>query len=66
MDKYKVVRKVGTGACGSAYLVCSKDDPQQQFVLKKIQAADVPDKERSAAASEVLLLAKLNHPFVLG
>lgn len=66
MDSYKVVRKVGTGACGSAYLVCSKDDPQQQYVLKKIQAADVPDRERQAALREVKLLTQLQHPFVLG
>lgn len=65
MDSYVVLRKVGTGSYGSAYLVCSKQD-HQQYVLKKIQPADIPDKERQVAWNEVEVLSKLNHPFVLG
>lgn len=66
MYEYIVVRKIGTGAYGSAYLVCSKADPQQQYVLKKIQPHDASEREKQQAETEVQVLAKLHHPFVLG
>ncbi len=66
MEKYKVLRKVGTGAYGSAYLVCLKEHAQQQYVLKKVQPQDASEMQKQQAQNEVELLAKLNHPFVLG
>jgi serine/threonine protein kinase len=65
MDKYKVLQKIGTGAYGSAYLVCSRAEPQRQFVLKKVQPHDATEREKQQAQNEVKLLARLHHPFVL-
>lgn len=37
MERYQVIRKIGTGSYGSAYLVCPKAMPSVQLVLKKIK-----------------------------
>jgi serine/threonine protein kinase len=67
MDRYKVLRRIGTGTYGSAYLVCLKHDASELHVLKKVQLAEATsDKERQQAETEVRLLAQLDHPFVLG
>ncbi len=44
-----MVKKVGTGTYGSAYLVCFQSDPSQQFVLKKIKVDDDDAKQRASA-----------------
>ncbi len=41
MDPYTVVRRLGTGTYGSAYLICLKSDTSTQFVLKKIRLDQV-------------------------
>ena len=66
MDRYKVVKRIGTGTYGAAYLVSLKHDEREQYVLKKVQLEAANDKERQQAETEVRLLAQLNHPFVLG
>jgi serine/threonine protein kinase len=66
MERYKVVRRIGTGTYGSAYLVCLKHDAGEQYVLKKVQLEAASAKERQQAETEVRLLAQLDHPFVLG
>ena len=65
MDRYKVVKRIGVGTYGSAYLVTLKRDPMQQFVLKKIKLDEANDKERQQAETEVAVLMQLNHPLVL-
>jgi len=66
MDTYTVVRKLGTGTYGSAYLVCLKGDASARYVLKKIFLQEVSQREREAAEQEVHLLATLDHAFILG
>lgn len=65
MDKYKVVKRIGVGTYGSAYLVCLKQNPAQQLVLKKIKLDDANEKERQQAEMEISILAQLDHPLVL-
>lgn len=65
MERYQVVRKIGTGTYGSAYLVSLKTKPDEQFVLKKVKIEDGDEKERAAAETEVKVLVQLCHPFVL-
>lgn len=60
-----MVKKIGTGTYGSAYLVCLRAAPSEQFVLKKVKIEDADDKERAAAETEVKVLSQLQHPFVL-
>lgn len=66
MDKYKVIKRIGVGTYGSAYLVNLKSNPNQNFVLKKIKVDDASEKDRLQAETEVTVLAQLDHPFVLG
>mmetsp|Transcript_17043 Transcript_17043/g.36817 ORF Transcript_17043/g.36817 Transcript_17043/m.36817 type:complete len:694 (-) Transcript_17043:512-2593(-) len=66
MDRYKVLKRIGVGTYGSAYLVCLKKDTNQQYVLKKIKLDDANEKERVQAETEVTVLAQLDHPLVLG
>ncbi|KAG1672034.1 hypothetical protein FOA52_008910 [Chlamydomonas sp. UWO 241] len=65
MDRYKVVKRIGVGTYGSAYLVTSKSDPAQQYVLKKVKLDDANEKERVQAETEVQVLRHLDHPLVL-
>ncbi|KXZ49455.1 hypothetical protein GPECTOR_21g681 [Gonium pectorale] len=61
MQNYLVVKKLGTGTYGSAYLVTLRANPNQQYVLKKVkvEGGDV------SADSEVKVLRSLCHPLVL-
>ncbi len=64
MDKYKVVKRIGVGTYGSAYLVTLRSNGQQ-FVLKKIKLDDANEKERQQAETEVTVLRHVDHPLVL-
>lgn len=66
MERYTVVKRVGTGTYGSAYLVRLKSDPSCQHVLKKIKLEGASEKERQQAETEAAVLASLDHPLVLG
>jgi serine/threonine protein kinase len=65
MDRYKVLKRIGVGTYGSAYLVTLKWDPNQQYVLKKIKIDEANEKERMQAETEVAVLMHLDHPLVL-
>lgn len=65
MEDYKVIKRIGVGTYGSAYLVCLKDHPSQQFVLKKIKIDEDDSKEKQQAELEVAVLSRLDHPLVL-
>lgn len=65
MDRYKVVKRIGVGTYGSAYLVCLKAMPSTQYVLKKVKVEQLDDKERLQAEQEVKVLMQLAHPLVL-
>jgi hypothetical protein len=64
MQNYTVVRKLGTGTYGSAYLCTLKSDPTVQLVLKKVKVDD-GDGAQVSADSEVKVLCTLDHPLVL-
>lgn len=66
MDNYKVVKRIGVGTYGSAYLVCLRQDPSTQLVLKKIKIDEDNTDEKRLAEQEVGILAQLQHPLVLG
>ena len=74
MDKYRVIKRVGLGTYGSAYLVADKRT-NQVCVLKKVKL-DVPpgsdgmpldgrEQQRAAPENEVAVLMQLDHPLVL-
>eukprot|EP00798_Chlamydomonas_sp_ICE-L_P015912 gene15912-22046_t len=66
MERYKVIKRIGVGTYGSAYLICWKTNPDMQLVLKKIKQDEASEKEKLQAETEVKVLAQLDHPLVLG
>ena len=61
-----MLKRLNSGAYGSAYLVCLKHRPEEQYVLKKISLDQANERERQQAEMEVKVLQALDHPFVLG
>ena len=55
--KYKVVKKLGQGAFGSAFKVLNTED-QKEYVLKEINLSDNPE-ENAQTENEGRLLAKI-------
>ncbi|XP_067889513.1 serine/threonine-protein kinase Nek5-like isoform X2 [Heterodontus francisci] len=64
MDKYEVIRLLGEGAFGKAFLVKAKDD-SRQVVVKEIKTAKMHQKEREASLKEVILMEKMKHPNIV-
>ncbi|XP_027629883.1 serine/threonine-protein kinase Nek5 [Tupaia chinensis] len=64
MDKYDVIKAIGEGAFGKAYLAKGKLD-SKQCVIKEINFAKMPIREKEASQKEVILLAKMKHPNIV-
>ncbi|XP_069323352.1 serine/threonine-protein kinase Nek5 [Eulemur rufifrons] len=64
MDKYDVIKAIGEGAFGKAYLAKEKSD-SKLCVIKEINFAKMPIQEKEASKKEVILLAKMKHPNIV-
>ncbi|XP_024900543.1 serine/threonine-protein kinase Nek5 isoform X7 [Pteropus alecto] len=64
MDKYDVIKAVGEGAFGKAYLAKGKSD-SKHCVIKEINFTKMPIQEKEASKKEVILLAKMKHPNIV-
>ncbi|KAG8524843.1 Serine/threonine-protein kinase Nek5, partial [Galemys pyrenaicus] len=64
MDKYDVIKAIGEGAFGKAYLARGKSDGRH-CVIKEINFAKMPIQEKEASRKEVSLLAKMKHPNIV-
>ncbi|KAM9031926.1 serine/threonine-protein kinase Nek5 [Sarcophilus harrisii] len=64
MDKYDVIKMIGEGAFGKAFLAKGKAD-NQQCVIKEIDLTKMPYREKEASKKEVILLAKMKHPNIV-
>ncbi|XP_015416091.1 PREDICTED: serine/threonine-protein kinase Nek5 [Myotis davidii] len=64
MDKYDVLKVIGEGAFGKAYLAKGKSD-SKHCVIKEINFAKMPIQEKEASKKEVILLAKMKHPNIV-
>ncbi|XP_012578627.1 PREDICTED: serine/threonine-protein kinase Nek5 [Condylura cristata] len=64
MDQYDVIKAIGEGAFGKAYLAKGKSDGQH-CVIKEINFAKMPIQEKEASRKEVTLLAKMKHPNIV-
>ncbi|XP_020825680.1 serine/threonine-protein kinase Nek5 isoform X2 [Phascolarctos cinereus] len=64
MDKYDVIKMIGEGAFGKAFLAKGKTD-NQQCVIKEINLTKMPHREKEASKKEVILLAKMKHPNIV-
>ncbi|XP_040478367.1 serine/threonine-protein kinase Nek5 [Ursus maritimus] len=64
MDKYDVIKAIGEGAFGKAFLAKGKSD-SKPCVIKEIDFAKMPIQEKEASKKEVILLAKMKHPNIV-
>lgn len=61
--QYKLLKCIGEGAYGRAYL--ATDPEGNKVVAKVIDVAKVPHEDRLTCIQECKLLAKLDHPFIV-
>ncbi|XP_029792682.1 serine/threonine-protein kinase Nek5 [Suricata suricatta] len=64
MDKYDVIKAIGEGAFGKAFLAKGKSD-SKHCVIKEIDFAKMSTREKEASEKEVILLAKMKHPNIV-
>ncbi|XP_063648657.1 serine/threonine-protein kinase Nek5 isoform X2 [Pan troglodytes] len=64
MDKYDVIKAIGQGAFGKAYLAKGKSD-SKHCVIKEINFEKMPIQEKEASKKEVILLEKMKHPNIV-
>ncbi|XP_012890269.1 PREDICTED: serine/threonine-protein kinase Nek5 [Dipodomys ordii] len=64
MDKFDLIKVIGEGAFGKAYLAKEKSN-STDCVIKEINFAKMPTQEREASTKEVSLLAKMKHPNIV-
>ncbi|KAK6138381.1 hypothetical protein DH2020_027855 [Rehmannia glutinosa] len=64
MEDYEVVKQIGRGVLGAAFLVHHKTE-KRRYVLKKIRLAKKTEKFKQTAHQEMALMAKLNNPYII-
>ncbi|XP_075055162.1 serine/threonine-protein kinase Nek5-like isoform X2 [Mixophyes fleayi] len=64
MDNYEIIRMIGEGSFGKAFLAKGKKD-NIQCVIKEINLSKMPRKEKEASYKEVTLLSKMKHPNIV-
>eukprot|EP00658_Telonema_sp_P-2_P030378 TRINITY_DN2294_c0_g1_i3.p1 TRINITY_DN2294_c0_g1~~TRINITY_DN2294_c0_g1_i3.p1 ORF type:complete len:694 (-),score=222.63 TRINITY_DN2294_c0_g1_i3:401-2482(-) len=64
MEHYRLGKEIGKGSYGVVYLVTDIRDGNT-YVMKKLQTANIPARERDAQLREVRLLAHLKHPNIV-
>ncbi|KAM8784451.1 LOW QUALITY PROTEIN: serine/threonine-protein kinase Nek5 [Rhynchonycteris naso] len=64
MDKYDVIKAIGEGAFGKAYLAKGKSD-SKHCVMKEIDFTKMPIQEKEASKKEVILQAKMKYPNIV-
>ncbi|KAK6189863.1 hypothetical protein SNE40_001839 [Patella caerulea] len=66
MEKYEIIQKLGTGACGAVYLAKDKES-KRQFALKKIELDDKKKvRTKEYVLKEANILEQLKHPHIVG
>ncbi|XP_036396730.1 serine/threonine-protein kinase Nek5-like [Megalops cyprinoides] len=64
MDSYNIVRKIGEGAFGKAFLVTTKESGKQ-CVVKEVNVRKMSAKEKESSRKEATLLSRMNHPNIV-
>ena len=65
LDKYKIIKKLGSGAYGHVWKVALHDRPNEVFALKKIFEAFQHDTDAQRTYREISLLTKIQHENII-
>ncbi|XP_041940215.1 serine/threonine-protein kinase Nek5 isoform X2 [Alosa sapidissima] len=65
MNNYELVRPIGQGAFGKAFLAKARDGGARQCVVKEINLRKMSAREREASQKEVVLLSQMKHPNIV-
>ncbi|XP_035460181.2 serine/threonine-protein kinase Nek5-like isoform X1 [Scophthalmus maximus] len=66
MNNYEVIRQIGEGAFGKAFLVRDKGGGGDgQCVVKQVDLRKMSAKEKEASKKEVTVLSKMRHPNIV-
>ena len=65
MEKYEIGKLLGNGAFGSVNKVISKID-RKEYAMKRVNMAQLEEKEKENALNEVRILASFEHPNIIG
>ncbi|XP_034741989.1 serine/threonine-protein kinase Nek5 [Etheostoma cragini] len=66
MNNYEVIRQIGEGAFGKAFLVRERGGGgDRQCVVKQINLTKMSVREKEASKKEVMLLSKMKHPNIV-
>ena len=63
-SKYKVIKLLGEGSFGKAFL-CSRDSNEDLCVIKQIIAEEMTKQEKDDVINESTILSKLDHPNII-
>lgn len=64
MQKYEIIRELGSGSYGKVFLARSKRN-NQQYAIKEISIGNLSQQEKDKAIQEVNLLKSLKHPHIV-
>ena len=66
MDKYDVVKTLGTGAYGEAILVTTRSDGQpRSLVVKLVRTEHLSEQDMAKALQEAEVLRKMSHSNII-
>lgn len=65
LKKYKVVKKLGSGAYGHVWKVSPQDKPNEYYALKKVFEAFQHDTDAQRTYREISILKKIEHSNII-